>query len=608
MGMARVRLLLVSVGIGSFVLGASGSLAACGGDDATSTDQDSGSDVIAPTDSGGQSDTGGGDSNGDTAKANATDITIYLGQIAALDATTSTPAAATFAWTIESAPAGSTVVTSSILNAATAKPTFTPDLAGDYAVKLTVTSGSATDAKSVKVKAVHAPVFYVGNNSATTGGGTVDVRVVSSGGTDGHSVMCGAPDDGGFNPNGATTAETVRRAYSGGTDWWEGAAGSEARVAFTMDENLGDGGYESYLATGTSASTCLGTKPKKVDTAPNARAPLCLFGPCTYPLNVGRFYFPRFAPDGNRIVYVRNPSQGSTVATIAFDGTTPHASIAAYNAYPDGGAQADAGVGSTLVIVPPRWAPGNKVAWASAYNGSTRWNINVADDADNAIPTVAMSCSGTVTEFDFLADGTVIALGQIPHTDASTPATDLIVYRPNAVTKECEVVKNLTSLPNGSVATDFALSPDKRRAAFLVTDVTVDAGTGVSNFVLFTVSTDGSTAAAKVPGVPTGGGLGGGGPHWIAGGTALVWGQKQETIDAGDAGGQAIAVVSAGGGNARAVAQSTTTDKVFAIGNMCSIGHGGGSALMAFGSLAAFVGLVVRRRRRTPSGTTKRGS
>jgi hypothetical protein len=91
------------------------------------------------------------------------------------------------------------------------------------------------------------------------------------------------------------------------------------------------------------------------------------------------------------------------------------------------------------------------------------------------------------------------------------------------------------------------------------------------------------------------------GPRWLAGGTALSWGQTTSTFDAGDGGGFAVAVVSAGGGNVRAVATSSSTDSVFAIGNvpnMCSIGHGTGSALMAFGSLAAFVGLVARRRRR----------
>jgi hypothetical protein len=584
--------------MGSFLLGASGSIAACGGDDSTATEQDSGSDVTTtPTDSGGQGDTSSsGDSNTDTAKANASDVTIYLGQIAALDGTTSTPAAASFAWTVESAPAGSTVVTSSLLNAATAKPTFTPDLAGDYSLKLTVTSGSATDSKVVKVKAVHAPVFYVNQNNQTEAGGpTVDLRVITSGGTDGHGVSCGVPDDGG------SASSTTRRAYAGGSDWLEGAPGQEAKVAFTMDERGGDAAYESYLATGTSSSTCNGaSKPKKVDNAANAA-----------PNQTGSFYFPKISPDGARVLYVRNFTTGpvgARVATVAFDGTAAHSSISPYNAYADGGVQADSGffngfggASNANTYVPPRWAPGNKVSWAVSFSNSTRWQILVADDADNATPTPMMTCSGTVLEYDFLADGTVIASAAVPLADGAPPATDLVVLRPNAVTKECEVVKNLTNLASntGSVATDFSLSPDKRRVAFLMSDNTVDAGAGITNSVLFTAAVDGSQPPAKVPGVPYGAATRGQGPRWIAGGTALAWGQSQSTIDAGDAGGMAVAVVSAGGGNARAVVATSATDGVSAIGNtLCSMSHGPGSALMAFGSLAAFVGLVARRRRR----------
>ena len=55
-----------------------------------------------------------------------------------------------YAWVITSAPAGSSA---SLLGADTATPTFTPDLAGDYTIQLTVSDGSLTGSDTVVITA-----------------------------------------------------------------------------------------------------------------------------------------------------------------------------------------------------------------------------------------------------------------------------------------------------------------------------------------------------------------------------------------------------------------------------------------------------------------------
>lgn len=69
------------------------------------------------------------------------DATVYTGNRVELDGSGSSDAdgdTLTYAWSLTSLPAGSGV---SLRDAATARPSFTPDVAGDYVVKLTVNDG-----------------------------------------------------------------------------------------------------------------------------------------------------------------------------------------------------------------------------------------------------------------------------------------------------------------------------------------------------------------------------------------------------------------------------------------------------------------------------------
>jgi PKD repeat protein len=82
---------------------------------------------------------------------------VSTGALVTLDGTGSTDAdgdTLTYSWTLQSTPAGS----ASVLSSATAeKPTFTPDKAGSYVAKLTVSDGKASDEATVTITVTACP-------------------------------------------------------------------------------------------------------------------------------------------------------------------------------------------------------------------------------------------------------------------------------------------------------------------------------------------------------------------------------------------------------------------------------------------------------------------
>ncbi len=91
-----------------------------------------------------------------------TDQTVLVGDLVTLDGSASTDADSdplSYAWTLVSAPSGSTAALSA---SDTAAPCFTPDVAGDYSVQLTVDDGNGeTDSDLVVVHAADAPTVVV---------------------------------------------------------------------------------------------------------------------------------------------------------------------------------------------------------------------------------------------------------------------------------------------------------------------------------------------------------------------------------------------------------------------------------------------------------------
>jgi Ca2+-binding RTX toxin-like protein len=110
------------------------------------------------------------------------DQDVPLGVAVALDGTASqdpdgAPQPLTFAWTFVTVPSGSALNDAGIAGAATAQPSFDPDVRGEYVLRLTVSDGSAPDTDEVLVRVVNtAPVAVAGRDRhvATSTAATLD--------------------------------------------------------------------------------------------------------------------------------------------------------------------------------------------------------------------------------------------------------------------------------------------------------------------------------------------------------------------------------------------------------------------------------------------------
>lgn len=101
------------------------------------------------------------------------DRTVPAGQVVTLQGSGSDPdgTPVTLAWVMVSKPAGSAAV---LAGAATATPTFTPDVAGQYVVRLTVSNASGEAVSTATITATNPPpVSDVGGNRAAYLGETV---------------------------------------------------------------------------------------------------------------------------------------------------------------------------------------------------------------------------------------------------------------------------------------------------------------------------------------------------------------------------------------------------------------------------------------------------
>ncbi|MGH7328019.1 MAG: hypothetical protein ACREJX_06680, partial [Polyangiaceae bacterium] len=190
-----------------------------------------------------------------------------------------------------------------------------------------------------------------------------------------------------------------------------------------------------------------------------------------------------------------------------------------------------------------------------------------------------------VIEFMILPSGVVVVNGGITEVDAG--ASGIWVLRPNASTKQCELVGQI-----GSGAGTFAPSPDGSRIAFSMVDT--DAGINA----LWSAPLDGGPPVeVRSNDAGVGAGISGFGPRWVQGGASLAFSAGITVIDGGSSDNAVVVPVT--GGSVTPVVFSASSQDEFLVptsGWTCSIGAVG-SATPAAGIFLSF-GLFLARRRK----------
>lgn len=491
-----------------------GQMAACGGDDppATTPGDDAGgaSDAAPPL--------------GPTLTISETEATLYLGQTARLDTEAIAGGIASPTWTVVRAPSLSAITTASLEGAATATPSFVPDVLGTFTLRVSGTRDGVLAEVLVFVEAVDASVFW---REATLSGGaeiseaTIVTRVRGLHGGTESDVGCAAKPDAGSSTL-MVSVVSARLGGSGG-DVWEAPPGQPSRIATPGVTIEDDGRVVLNLNVGTSRSACGAPEARAVDALsidPSDEGPT--------PSTFDGIFAVRFSPDGSRIAYLRQENGAARLVTIGFDGSARRA-LAPFQSLggsaglePDAGAPLIVGASSTPTgQLAARWKDATHVGWIT-FVGPTAttpardaWELYVVEDREGATATLAMTCSGTAPQtFDFLPDGSIVAAVTEFAEGGGSSASNVVVYEANETTKICTIARKLTANADEDVAIgDVALSPDKTTVAFF------------SGGRLVTAPVDGSRPPAVVPGSQEGADIGIG-PRWIAGGSAITWGQS----------------------------------------------------------------------------------
>jgi hypothetical protein len=561
---------------------------------------------------------------------------IYLGQTAKIDGASVAAGITTdISWTVLTAPFGSTITAASLQDATTASPTFKPDLLGGYTLQINGRKDGAPASVIVFIEAIDAPIFWREGHVTGSQNFSADESVAVTthvGGVYGagdRAVNC-APDAG-FDPDGGVDPSSslqlavygARLSASGG-DMWEAPPGSPSRVVF-VDSTVVGTLPQTSLSVATSQSSCGSPDSKSIETLTMDAGAGGIIPALSLVENA------RFSPSGDRIAYLHDVDGKARLSTIAFDGSAKRELAPFYATGSDaGGLDPDAGIMPFSGGAGPlpmgqltaRWKDETHVGWITFVGPDaiqvdrSEWELYVVEDSAGATASRVMHCAASgPTSFDFLPDGTIVAATRhvVSTSGGDQTPMDLLVYRANATTGECEIVRNLTNnTTSDAIARDLALSPDKSQIAFFSGFGTGFALDPNNNLGLFTVPVDGSHAAAQVPGTARAADPGIG-PRWVAGGTAITWGQVDAVQGAPGSAGHQVSIP-AGGGTPRTVVTGsviqvpdgdggTTVDYrvTYGIGQGCGVSRGPLSGgLMAAGGALGFAALVARRRRRAP--------
>jgi hypothetical protein len=540
------------------------------------------------SEAGAESDAAAGAGSSATVRAITSDVSVYLGQSASVDASmsTTTQGSLAYAWRVKSTPNGSRVMTTSLTGATSAAVSFVPDLVGRYVLEVTVRGPGASDTHASTVTVAQPQVLFVKGVLGSPqpdrdggGQGSVSYAIADFDGGNAHPVLCADMVSSVSNQGSlAPFAAYGGRAY----DYWEAPPGMPSKfAAFTLD-NDPDAGLSSHLWAGTSASTC---------SSPAADLGSVAFGP-------GRPFGsePHFNSDGTRFVVFDRQWQ---IVTYSADGSgSPHA-VATYPVKP-----ADArsildpvgvAAGGGYVVEPPRVAwTATGLAWAEPT--AIGWEIVTAPDQSNATPTTYMTCQGVIPrEIAMLSDGTIIA----SFRQTRQASENLYRLKPDAQ-QNCSFEQQYTNLSEArsSTATDFAVSPDERQIAFLQIDpATQDASPwmqGSSQLpggYLYVVPVAGGTPTqlSSAPFIY--------GPRWIGGATALVLTRLDGYFSSTGGLATSVLVVAPDGGGVQVVAQGDGVATFVSTSGNAGCSAAGASAPGAGGAAPWFMVLLAGLRR-----------
>lgn len=554
---------------------------------------------------------------------------VYLGQTARLDGARLAPGITSgFTWKVIAAPSESTVKTEALQEATTATPSFQPDVLGMYSLQVSGTKDGVDSSVVVFVEAIDAPVFWREAIFVTESGGSeqmsLSLATHVAGAHGGGDRIVGCPLEDAEVGSGAESLVPAARIGANGGDVWEAPPGTPSRVVFPSFK-IGPAADQvtTSLVVATSQSPCGAPEAKVLETL-ETDAGVGQQGELSNGVHGARF-----SPDGNRIAYLHNVDGRARLATIGFDGSDER-DLSPFQSGDGGGLDPAAMAllspsadGMTFPIgqIPPRWRDATHVGWMTLHGPTagtknpSDWELYVVEDKAGATAELVMRCSDSgVRNFDFLPDGSIVAAARhtVPSGGEEVLSMNLLVYRPNATTKQCEVVRNLTgNTAPDAVARDLALSPDKTQVAFFAGTGTGFANSAKDALSLFTVPVDGSRPAAQVPGSE---GLAdpGIGPRWVAGGAMLTWGKQalmqSNTLPIGL--GQVVSIA-AGGGTQLRIAEGAVHETMagdggvrtsfrftYGIGQGCNATAGAPCNEVVFaGALGGLAMFVARRRR-----------
>ncbi len=493
--------------------------------------------------------------------------------------------ALTFAWSVEQAPAGSTITTAALTSTSAVKTGFEPDRGGLYKIGLSVTTSdgrTGTTVANVTVPTV--PIFYSrAAQTATTY--NLSPHLVASDGTGDRAVGCP------FSADGGAAAELQIMPFFGHA--YDPPAGGTPQFVFLGITSFGT---PPQLLVATPSTDCTTSPPVRVDN------------------NVFADHIPvsaRFSPDGTRIVYVDTPQSNdgtNRLVTVAVDGLGPKRVVRSAGYF-----------GFTPAI----WLDNSTVAWVETDSNSFNpFTIFKAPDENAAGDPGANTKRTTLLRCDQGADATALAeinqfeMGPFGMIVAGGTSARIVLNPPplagvslyKLADNDCSTTnaKTLISEPVGGLSWDFALSPDGLSILFSSTSTQPipDGGAPEPQSDIFLVPADGSAAAQKIAGDPLYDDIS---PRFIAGGRQFIWTQEPRGLDMG-ADTPAILIANADGTHVRSFTPPAAAGETVLRSDIganrgfdCSWvpgSAGAGAATASLGAAALLLLALVRRRRR----------